>query len=116
MDGEPVSQQPMHRCFQWMACFNGCFQWTVQDKVRIKYPVNRGRSEHDVQNIGSHYHVEKWRLAGFEDRTQQLGIRNQKCTNLRSNYRRSVLQMSMSCTNGFQILTPGTGLLCQYQI
>ncbi|GFW34032.1 hypothetical protein TNCV_287161 [Trichonephila clavipes] len=62
---EPLSQQPMTRCFQWVTNLK-----IPQTKVTIEYPVQRERSKHDVQHIVLHYVVGRWCLAGLEDRTQ----------------------------------------------
>ncbi|GFW66225.1 hypothetical protein TNCV_1711241 [Trichonephila clavipes] len=64
-----------------------------------KFPVNRGRSEHDVQCVVLHCLVGGVRLADLGDRPQLLEIRYQKCIDLRSNYHRPELETGLSFTH-----------------
>ncbi|GFX31482.1 hypothetical protein TNCV_433231 [Trichonephila clavipes] len=71
---------------------------TLWARVTTESPVYRERSEHDVQYMILHYLVGRWYLAGLEERAQPLDVRYQKCTDLRSNYHRSELEMCVLCT------------------
>ncbi|GFX07419.1 hypothetical protein TNCV_5091341 [Trichonephila clavipes] len=62
---------------------------TVKARTTIKYPVYRGRSEHDVQCVSY--------IILLEDRAQP-SQRYQKCNDLRSCYSRSEQKLCVSCT------------------
>lgn len=67
-------------------------------KAAIEYPVYRGRSEHNAQHMALCYFVGRSHFVVLEDRTQQLHVRFQKCTDLCSNYSRSELEMCVLYT------------------
>ncbi|GFS64990.1 hypothetical protein TNCV_1584721 [Trichonephila clavipes] len=47
---------------------------TVQARKTVKYPVYRGRPEHDAQSVFLHYVVGRGCLTGLDDRTRPLGF------------------------------------------
>ncbi|GFV74411.1 hypothetical protein TNCV_5128531 [Trichonephila clavipes] len=69
---------------------------TGQGNYRIPCVLRKDRTQ--CANMVLSYLVVRGRLEVFDDRAQTLELRGQKCSDLRSNYRRSELEMCVLFT------------------
>lgn len=110
--GGPVSQESMTRRLKWVINLK-----MVQVRAAIAYHVCRGKLEKYMNVWFCVIMLEDGVWQACEDRTLSLDVRCQKCTDLRSNYRRFKLEMYVPCTQWLRkSLHSMQCLLCRYWI